>query len=99
MEDTTMESIVDVGDNSGETFNAYVDSLIYFWEKVNNAKVEATEMKDAIQDEEFVLVTEVNQAMESLGQVEDGGLVLSSLELGSTQSIDVFFVLINSIIN
>ena len=98
MEDTTMESIVDVGDNSGETFTAYVDSLIYFWEKVNNAKVEATEMKDAIQDEEFVLVTEVNQAMESLGQVEDGGLVLSSLELGSTQSIDVFFVLINSII-
>ena len=98
MEDTTMESIVDVGDNSGETFNAYVDSLIYFWEKVNNAKVEATEMKDAIQDEEFVLVTEVNQAMESLGQDEDGGTVLSSLELGSTQSIDVFFVLINSII-
>ena len=84
MEDTIESS------GESENFNAYVDSLLYFWDKVYKEQ-EAIENGGGniiLNEEEIIVEPSVKLEITTAANNADD----------SNQSIDVFFILINSII-
>ena len=82
--ENTMESSGD-----GENFNAYVDSLLYFWDKVYKEQASEEIGGNIIIDEEEVIIEPSNELEVT---------TTAGIRVESNKSIDVFFILINSII-
>ena len=84
MEDTTESS------GESENFNAYVDSLLYFWDKVYKEQeaIENVGGNIILNEEEIIVEPSVKLEITTAANNADE----------SNQSIDVFFILINSII-
>ena len=82
--ENTMESSGD-----GENFNAYVDSLLYFWDKVYKEQASKELGGNIIINEEEVIIDPSNELEVT---------TTAGIRVESNKSIDVFFILINSII-
>ena len=82
--ENTMESSGD-----GENFNAYVDSLLYFWDKVYKEQASEEIGGNIIINEDEVIIEPSNELEVT---------TTAGIRVESNKSIDVFFILINSII-
>ena len=82
--ENTMESSGD-----GENFNAYVDSLLYFWDKVYKEQASEELGGNIIINEDEVIIEPSNELEVT---------TTAGIRVESNKSIDVFFILINSII-
>ena len=73
----------------GENFNAYVDSLLYFWDKVYKEQASEELGGNIIINEDEVIIEPSNELEVT---------TTAGIRVESNKSIDVFFILINSII-